>query len=296
VRYCVSDLSVFATPAAEGMFEFKGLSSVDFEFPGRVQTVLFIHCGLVRKSRRDSKATDYYEIVGRLYNSANPKAEEEPHVGKLYIRVRGYPNATFFEAECERIEWHADGSFDVIDSEGVRRSVRPPSHECHSQPSYDSSEEETVRYSNVEDEIQHKLTQALAMWRDSGGPASISIKDAVRKFAETHPDVTQDQFENAVLTCPFLELDCDQIRLSEELGDFSPEHPERIYVARGNESRGHSESQNTRGVSQARPSRKYAWIGAILFFYIGYYVSGLDGSIIGAILGWIIGSRIKKLK
>ena len=153
-----------------------------------------------------------------------------------------------------------------------------------------------MRYDCIEDEIQHKLTQALAAWRDTGSPDSISIKDAVQTFARTHPTVTEDQFRSAVHTCPFLELDDDQIKLSKEVGDFSPEHPERFIFERGTDSaRSFSKSEGKDSDSSPRSFRKFAWILAIIFAYAGYYLSGLGGFFIGAVLGWIIGRRIKKV-
>lgn len=126
MKHRVSELNMFATPKAERMFDFEGLGDVEFKFPKSVRTVLFIHCGLVRASVRDSSLTDYYEVVGRLYESDNPQDNDERHAGKLYIWVYDYPHATCFKASCELLEWHTDGSFDVITSEGVRHNVTPP--------------------------------------------------------------------------------------------------------------------------------------------------------------------------
>lgn len=119
VKYKMEDLQLFATPKAEQMFEFPDLPQVEFEFPGIIRTMLFIHCGRVRASRRGGK--DYYEVVGRLYESDNPQQTGENHVGKLYIHVYDYPHATRYKTSVERLEWHADGSFDIITSDGVNR-------------------------------------------------------------------------------------------------------------------------------------------------------------------------------
>jgi len=152
-----------------------------------------------------------------------------------------------------------------------------------------------MRYDNIEDEIQHKLFQALAIWRDKEGPNSISIREAFHSFARTHPNITEDQFRIAVLSCSLFELDNEQIKLSKEVGNFSPEHPEGLMSGRRVESSfSHSKSEDENSTLQTSSSRKYAWILAILFLYIGYHLGGVGGSIIGAILGWIIGGLIKK--
>ena len=101
MNYRIEDLQIFSTPKAETMFEFSGLSGVGFDFPGVIKTVLFIHCGLVRESQRGGK--DHFEVVGRLYKSDNPRETGEDHVGKLFVRVYGYPNDTRFEASVEKI-------------------------------------------------------------------------------------------------------------------------------------------------------------------------------------------------
>ena len=126
MKYRISSLNMFITPKAEKMSEFHGIGNVEFEFPQLIRTVLFIHCGLIRASVRDSNSKDYYEIAGRLYESDDPQATDENHVGKLYIYVRDHPNATRFETSCERFEWHPDGSFDVISSTGSRTRITSP--------------------------------------------------------------------------------------------------------------------------------------------------------------------------
>jgi len=124
MRYKIGSLQIFATPQAEPMFQFQGLPDVTFEFQGLINTILFIHCGMVRASLRGGE--DFYEIVGRLYSTYHPNQNEEKHEGKLYVYVYGYPDAIRFESYVEVLEWHPDGSFDVITPDGVRHQVTPP--------------------------------------------------------------------------------------------------------------------------------------------------------------------------
>jgi len=125
MEYKIANLQIFATPKAEKMFEFPELPQVTFDFAGTVRTILFIHCGQVRASRHGGK--DYFEVVGRLYESANPKETGENHIGKLYIYVHDHPDATRFSTTVERFEWYADGSFDIILPDGQRIRRTPPS-------------------------------------------------------------------------------------------------------------------------------------------------------------------------
>jgi len=118
MKYQLTNLQMFATPNAEKMFEFNGLPQVEFEFPGMLRTALAISCGLVRASRHGGE--DHYEVVFRLYESANPRETGENHIGKLYIRVFGYPGNYRFQPYIERFEWHPDGSFDVIAPDGAK--------------------------------------------------------------------------------------------------------------------------------------------------------------------------------
>jgi hypothetical protein len=111
MKYRIADLNMFITPKADKMSEFSGIGHVDFEFPKLVKTVLFINCGLVRASLRGGQ--DHYEVVGRLYESSNPKETGENHVGKLFVHVYNYPHATIFKPSCELLKWRADGSFDI---------------------------------------------------------------------------------------------------------------------------------------------------------------------------------------
>jgi len=122
MKYRIADLQIFSTPKAERMFEFSDLPQVEFEFPKTIRTILFIHCGVVRA--RGGK--DYFEVVGRLYESANPKETGENHIGKLYVYVHDHPQATRFTTTVERFEWHDDGSFDIILPDGERIKRTPP--------------------------------------------------------------------------------------------------------------------------------------------------------------------------
>lgn len=123
MKYRIGSLQVFSTPKAELMFQFQGLPEVTFEFPALINTILFIHCGLVRASLHGGE--DHYEVVGRLYATYHPNQNEEKHEGKLYVRVYGYPSTPRFETDVERFEWHPDGSFDVITPDGHRSRVTP---------------------------------------------------------------------------------------------------------------------------------------------------------------------------
>ena len=125
MNYAVSDLQVFTTPKAEAMFGIPGVSGAVFQYPGTIRTVLFIHCGVVQASRLGRE--DYTTIVGRLYESADPKSTNENHIGKLYINVHGKGQSRRIETMVERLEWHADGSFDLIMPDGKRRRITDPS-------------------------------------------------------------------------------------------------------------------------------------------------------------------------
>ena len=122
----LAQLKVHATPKAEKMFAFCGLPEVEFDFPGTVGTVLFISCGLVRSDVRFPGMAPYLDVVGRLYASDNPQESSENHIGKLYVWAHDHSAATRFETKCERLEWHPDGSFDVIEPDGRRTRITPP--------------------------------------------------------------------------------------------------------------------------------------------------------------------------
>lgn len=125
MKYQIGSLQVFTHPKAEKMFEFAGFGYVEFEYPGTVRTLLFIHCGQVKGSLRGGE--DYYQAVGRIYSSANPEAENENHIGKLYVDIYGHPNRIRFETKVERLEWYPDGSFDVIEPNGQKTRFDRPS-------------------------------------------------------------------------------------------------------------------------------------------------------------------------
>jgi hypothetical protein len=124
MKYRLSELQLFATPKAEKMFDFQGLSEAEFDFPSNIQVALAISCGLVRASLRGGE--DHYEVVFRLYEGANPQETSENHIGKLYVLVYGHPFNTTFKTTVERFEWYQDGSFDVITANGERHHVTPP--------------------------------------------------------------------------------------------------------------------------------------------------------------------------
>lgn len=122
--YAIRDLQVLTTPKAEKIFEFTKFPTAEFDFPKRIQTLLFGECILIRGSLRGGK--DFYQAVARIYESANPQQTGEKHVGKLYVSVYDHPYATRFETKVERLEWYSDGSFDVIEPDGQRtRFTRP---------------------------------------------------------------------------------------------------------------------------------------------------------------------------
>ena len=105
------------------MFEFEGLSEIEFDFPSKIQVALAISCGLVRASLRGGK--DHYEVVFRLYEGTNPQETGENHIGKLYIYVHDHPLNTIFKITVERFKWYEDGSFDVITADGEKHHVAP---------------------------------------------------------------------------------------------------------------------------------------------------------------------------
>jgi hypothetical protein len=124
MRYRLSQLKIFGTPKAEKMFDFEGLPEVEFDFPTKINVALAISCGFVRASARGD--VDFYEVVFRLYEGANPQEIGENHVGKLYVHVHGHPFNTTFKTTVERFEWYEDGSFDVITANGERHHITPP--------------------------------------------------------------------------------------------------------------------------------------------------------------------------
>jgi len=118
MRYTIGNLNVFATTKAEMMYNFQGFAKVEFDFPHAVKTVLFISSGRVQSDRQGDQ--DYFEVVGRLYASGNPRETGENHIGKLFVHVYNHPHNTEFTTTTEQLEWHADGSFDTITEDGTR--------------------------------------------------------------------------------------------------------------------------------------------------------------------------------
>jgi hypothetical protein len=125
MRYTLTDLQVHATPQAERMFALHGITEITFDCSVPVRTVLFIHCGDVPASL-EGATDDYLEIVGRLYSGSNPQHAGEKHIGKLHIHAYGSTDNPRFKTSVELLEWHADGSFDVIGPDGTRRGVVQP--------------------------------------------------------------------------------------------------------------------------------------------------------------------------
>lgn len=121
MKYRLSDLQLYSTPKAERMLEFEGLPNVEFDFSDILRTGLAISCGLVRGSLRGGE--DHYEVVIRLYESANPQQTGENHIGKLYVRVFGSKGSYMFHTYVEKFHWYPDGSFDVIAPDGTRHRV-----------------------------------------------------------------------------------------------------------------------------------------------------------------------------
>ena len=111
MKYKLEKLNIHITPKAEKMSGFPGIAWVEFEFPKPVRTALFIHCGYITKGKRGN---NYYEIVGRLYESENPRETGENHIGKLYIYVHNFPSNVRYETYYEQLEWRNDGSFYIV--------------------------------------------------------------------------------------------------------------------------------------------------------------------------------------
>jgi hypothetical protein len=122
VKYKIGDLQIFAMPNAEKMMEFHRLPETFFEYPGTIRTLLFIDCGLLTGDVT-SGGRDYYQVIARMYESADPQAGDENHKGKLYVNVHETDGVIRFEAYVERFEWHSDGSFDVISPSGERKRI-----------------------------------------------------------------------------------------------------------------------------------------------------------------------------
>lgn len=150
MNYRIGDLQVFVTPDSEMMLEFIGLPDVEFEYPGIIRTLLFIDCGLMTGDV-GSGGRDYYQVVGRMYESDDPEGNDEKHKGKLYISVYEPEGAIRFETKVERFEWHPDGSFDVISPSGERNRVAVG-------PNFSMANRSPLR-----DTLTQKFKQALAL-------------------------------------------------------------------------------------------------------------------------------------
>ncbi len=100
MRYKLADLTTYKTPKADKMSQFPTLAQVEFEFPEQIRTVLFYHCGFVQASKRGKQ--DFYEVVGQLFQSDNPRETGEQPVGEIHVHVYDHPHATRFEATAER--------------------------------------------------------------------------------------------------------------------------------------------------------------------------------------------------
>jgi len=111
MNYKIEDLNIFITPKANKMNDFPGIAWLEFEFPKSIKTVLFIQCGYINNRKNGD---DCYEIIGRLYESNNPRETGENHIGKLYIYVYGHPENVRYETYYEQLEWRPDGSFYVV--------------------------------------------------------------------------------------------------------------------------------------------------------------------------------------
>ena len=66
-------------------------------------------------------------------------------------------------------------------------------------------------------EIQGKLVQALLVWREQGGPTSISISDATQIASQKNPGITETEMRSIVRSYNGLQLKGDDILLSSEV-------------------------------------------------------------------------------
>ena len=150
MKYKIGDLQIFVTPDAERMMEFYGLPEAEFEYPGPIRTLLFIDCGVMTGDVQ-SGGHDYYQVVGRMYESANPEQENENHKGKLYVSVHETAGVMRYETKVERFEWYPDGSFDVISPSGERKRIAVG-------PNFSMADRGPLR-----DTLTQKFNQALAL-------------------------------------------------------------------------------------------------------------------------------------
>lgn len=174
MKYKIGDLQVFVTPDAEKMMEFHGLPETFFEYPGTIRTLLFIDCGLMTGDV-GSGGRDYYQVVGRMYESADPRGEDENHKGKLYVNVHETDGGMRFEAKVERFEWHPDGSFEVFSPSGERKRVAVESNFS------------MVDRSPLRDTLTQKFNQALGLSQSGRMPEANVLFREILPAAEDIP-------------------------------------------------------------------------------------------------------------
>jgi hypothetical protein len=122
MKYKIENLNVLITPKAEKMKEFEGIGWIEFDFPKSIKTILFIHCGYINNRKNGD---DCYEVVGRLYESNNPKETGEDHIGKLYIYVYNHPDNVRYKTFYEQLEWRPDGSFYIVTQSKEMFHIKP---------------------------------------------------------------------------------------------------------------------------------------------------------------------------
>jgi hypothetical protein len=101
MKYKIRDLIAHVTPRAEKITEFLKFPLVEFEFPKSVKTVLFTNCDYISNGPRGE---NYFEVIGQLFESENPRETGENLVGRLYVFVHNYPSNGRYETtsrECE---------------------------------------------------------------------------------------------------------------------------------------------------------------------------------------------------
>lgn len=67
------------------------------------------------------------------------------------------------------------------------------------------------------DELAYKLTQALLVWKEQGGPDSISVADATNIASKKNSGITEADIRSIVMSTNTLELSGDKIMLSRSL-------------------------------------------------------------------------------
>jgi hypothetical protein len=66
-------------------------------------------------------------------------------------------------------------------------------------------------------ELQGKIVQALLVWREQGGPTSISVSDATEIASQKNPGITETEMRSIVRSHNALQLKGDEIMLSPEV-------------------------------------------------------------------------------